>query len=181
MCAHVQPSLLGLGLFYGSAGLTDSESVLCRSDLSFYTWGMVISVRRSKTVQFSEREILIPVACVPNHELCAVHWVHRHFQQTKVGTSEATFQFPTPGGRGYRPLDYRTLQSTIKNFAGATGLDADSFSCHSLRRGRGGYTFLVLQVAPIDEIKVRGDWSSDCVYKYILSKRRRKVGILSPL
>ena len=28
-------------------------------------------------------------------------------------------------------------------------------------------TFLALQGAPIDEIKVQSDWSSDCVYKYI--------------
>ena len=40
---------------------TFSESTLQRSDFVFYEWGMVIKLRRSKTIQFSERELPIPV------------------------------------------------------------------------------------------------------------------------
>ena len=84
--------------------LTDSESVLLGSDFKFYSWRMLISVRRSKTIQFSERELLIPVACVPNTDLYAIHWVWEHFSQTKMGASEPAFQVPVADG-GFQPLD----------------------------------------------------------------------------
>ena len=71
--------------------LTDSESVLLRSDFKFYSWGMLISVRRSKTIQFSESELLMPVAFVLNTDLCVVHWVWEHFPQTKVSASKPAF------------------------------------------------------------------------------------------
>ena len=82
--------------------ITSSESVLLTSDFIFYSWGMVISVRRSKTIQFDERELLIPVAALPNN-ICAVHWVRRHFNQTHVNSSDSAFQ--VPNGRGvYSPF-----------------------------------------------------------------------------
>ena len=79
-----------------------------------------------------------------------------------------------PDGVGsYRPLDYRSLQATINHFVAMAGLDAQSFSCHSLHRG--GCTFLALQGAPIDEIKTRGDWSSDAVYKYMIRPLAERI------
>lgn len=156
--------LTGFRALLRKCQLTDSESVLRRSDFEFFPWGMVISVRRSKTIQFAERELLIPVARVENIALCAVYWVERHFRQCKVASASAAFQIPAVGG-GLCPLDYKTLHLTIKIFAKKAGLDPSLFSCHSLRRG--GCTFLALQGATIDELKVRGDWASDCVYKYI--------------
>ena len=44
-------------------------------------------------------------------------------------------------------------------------LPHERFPHHFLRRG--GCTFLALQGVTIDEIRVRGDWSSDAGYKYI--------------
>ena len=144
--------------------ITDSESVLLRSDFTFYQWGMVIKVRRSKTIQFKERQLLIPISKVNNTPLCAVYWVRRHFDEVPLGNSNPAFQVPTGSG-SFTPLTYRSLQATIKYFASRIGLDPSMFSCHSLRRG--GCTFLHMQGAAIEEIKSRGDWSSDTVYKYI--------------
>lgn len=156
--------ILGFRALLRKCQLTSSESVLLRSDFAFHKWGMVVTIRRSKTIQFAERELLIPVARVHNRDLCAVHWVAKHFAQVIVANSEPAFQVPS--GRGsYTPLDYATLQASIKYFAAKAGYSNENFSCHSLRRG--GCTYLALQGATIDEIKVRGDWSSDVVYRYI--------------
>lgn len=164
--------LLGFRALLRKCQITNSDSVLLRSDFSFHPWGMIVTIRRSKTIQFRERELCIPVACVPNTDLCAVHWVKRHFKEVRVGATSPAFQIPTAGG-GFKPLDYKTLQSTIKHFAAVAGYPQENFSCHSLRRG--GCTYLALQGAPIDEIKIRGDWSSDAVYKYIAKPLSERI------
>ena len=92
--------------------LTDSDAVLVQSDFTFFSWGMLLTIRWTKTIQFKERELVIPVAHVPKHKLCTVYWVKRHFEQAQVGTNDPAFQVPAPGD-GFRALDYRTLQTTI--------------------------------------------------------------------
>ena len=41
-----------------------------------------------------------------------------------------------------------------------------NFSTHSLRRG--GTTAMRAAVVPLSHIKERGQWASDCVFKYIM-------------
>ena len=40
---------------------------------------MLVNVRQSKTVQFRERILSIPVTAVDDPALCAVYWVRRQF------------------------------------------------------------------------------------------------------
>lgn len=144
--------------------ITLSDSTLLRSDFVFYPWGMVLKVRRSKTIQFSERELLIPISKLDNTDLCAVYWCRKHFHMTKVSGNSPAFQIPSPTG-GFSPLTYKVLQATLKYLTSKLGLAQEYFSSHSLRRG--GCTYLAQQGASIEEIRRRGDWKSDSVYKYI--------------
>ena len=82
------------------------------------------------------------------------------------------FQVPTGKG-GFRPLDYQSFHSTIKFLAYSAGLDPNDFTSHSLRRG--GCTFLAMQGAPLEEIKTRGDWSSDTVFAYICTPLSERI------
>lgn len=52
--------------------VTDSELMLRRRSFKMYDWGMIIVVRRSKTIQFRERKLEIPVTRCPDRRLCAV-------------------------------------------------------------------------------------------------------------
>ena len=141
-------------------------------DFRFYSWGMMIIVRCSKTIQFGQRKLLIPIARVANRDICAIHWVSRHFNEVPVGPNELAFQVPASGG-GYKPLEYVTLNSTIKHFADCAGLDPSKFLSHSLRRGR--CTFLAMEGASLEEIKSRGDWSSDTVFAYITTPLSERI------
>ena len=144
--------------------ITLSDSVLLRSDFSFFPWGMLLRLRKTKTIQFAERELLIPITYVKNTALCAVYWTQLHFSQAHVTSDAPAFHVPASGGR-WTPLSYRALQATIKSLTQLAGFDPSEFSCHSLRRG--GCTFLAIQRATIEEIRTRGDWKSDIVFKYI--------------
>ena len=73
---------------------TDSDSMLCRNAFMFYDWGMMVTVTRTKTIQFKERKLLIPICRVSNKSLCAVHWVERHFNEVKGKPSHPAFMIP---------------------------------------------------------------------------------------
>ena len=77
--------------------LTNSDAVSLRSSFVFYPWGMMVSIKRLKIVQFSERELLIPIAAVNSSDLCAVYWARKHFSKTKVRGDAPVFQVPAPG------------------------------------------------------------------------------------
>lgn len=145
--------------------VTRSDSSLQRGDFQFFTWGMVIRVRRSKTIQFQERVLEIPVARCHATAICAVHWTERHFRETPAAQEAMAFRIPTATAGESAPLPYLVYQDTLKAFAGRAGLDPSSVSSHSLRRG--GCTYLSMCGASLEELRVRGDWASDTVFTYL--------------
>ena len=74
------------------------------------------------------------------------------------------FQIPAPRGVSV-PFPYTNFQETLKICSTKAGLDVLLFSLYSLRRG--GCTFLAMCGASVEELKIRGDWSSDTVYEYL--------------
>lgn len=145
------------------AHVTESESTLERRDFTFYRWGMMLRVRKSKTIQFRERTHLIPVSYVREEKLCAVRCVRKHFRQLPASRSEPAFRLPR--GAGSIPMSYGYYLSALKLLCERARIDHGHFSTHSLRRG--GATFLRMCGASITEIKERGDWHSDAVYQYL--------------
>ena len=132
--------------------VTSSESALRRKDFTFLPWGMLIRVRRSKTIQFAERMLEIPVARCPDTTLCAVHWTERNFREVSADPDTMA-------------LWVTTRSDMLKHFCSAVCLDPSDYSSHSLRRG--GCTFLSLCGATLEELRVRGDWSSDTIFAYL--------------
>lgn len=153
--------------------VTDSDCSLLRSDLVFYPWGLMVSVRKSKTNQFRERIHKIPVAAVTNKGLCAVFWVKRHLEQCPAPGDAQVFRMPRAGHS--IPLSYSFYTAVLKSACMAAGLQHEEFTSHSLRRG--GATFLRLCGASLDEIKERGDWKSDCVKEYLKTSVLERITI----
>lgn len=146
------------------AQVTESDSTLQRKHFKFFTWGMIITVRKSKTIQYRERVLEIPVARSPRKSLCAVHWTELHFSQIPAMPSDFAFRLPAPGGRS-TPLTYKIYQETLKLFVDRAGLGDQDFSSHSLRRG--GCTYLAMCGASIEELRARGDWASETIFDYL--------------
>ena len=145
------------------AHVTESDCTLERRDFRFYRWGMMLTIRRSKTIQFRERVHRVPVAYVEETRLCAVTWVREHFRQAPAPGSSGAFRMPR--GRGSTVLTYAYYMAAIKCLTERAVMEPGQFSTHSLRRG--GATFLRMCGASIQEIKERGDWRSDAVYEYL--------------
>ena len=134
--------------------MTVSPCTLRRRHFTFYKWGMLIVIEKSKTIQFFERTVEIPVAYSPLEELCAVTWTLRHFNEVPAGAEDYAFRLSGPGGSV--PQDYKSYQDTLKYICERAGLDPAKFSTHSMRRG--GATFLSMIGVSVAEIKQRGDW-----------------------
>ena len=152
--------------------VTESESALVRGDFKMHEWGMIIKVRRSKTIQFRERTLEIPVARCENKQLCAVHWTSVHFSEIPSGPETMAFRVPGAAG-GSSPMSYRIYQEMLRIFSNKAGYGEMEITSHSLRRG--GCTFLAMCGASIEEIKTRGDWASETVYSYLKTPLQTRV------
>ena len=62
---------------------------LSREDVLAYSWGLALKIRWSKTIQFRERELLVPLPHLPGHPLDPTHkkGLPGHSQGTSGGTS----------------------------------------------------------------------------------------------
>ena len=80
--------LIGFFTFFRESNLVrkslstfDSSRNLSRQDIVIRPWGMVIVVHWSKTIQFCQRHLLIPVMGLPTgHPLCPVQAYEDHLQ-----------------------------------------------------------------------------------------------------
>lgn len=48
----------------------DSSKQLTKADFRVFPWGTLITIRWSKTIQFRERVVEIPLPCIPRSRLC---------------------------------------------------------------------------------------------------------------
>ena len=145
-----------------SQNVTLSDAVLRRRNFKFHDWGMLVEIERSKTIQKREKVLRLPVAYSPDRRLCAAWWTAQHFKEVPAPLDSPAFIIPDDPPT---PLDYNTYLGAIKYLAEMAGLDPTDFSTHSMRRG--GTTFIWLAGASKEEIKTRGDWSSEVYHQYL--------------
>ena len=81
------------GLFRKSHLLTttktafDPSKQFTKSDFIFYPWGALVHVRWSKTIQFRERTVHLPLPRIPHSVLCPVTAILHAFSFTQSGSS----------------------------------------------------------------------------------------------
>ena len=95
--------------------ITMFDSVLKRKDLKNFQSGLIITVSKTKTIQYQERSLNIPISRCPDIDLCAVHWCERHFSEIIVDQDSPAFQVPY-GMDSHMPLSYSLYQNTRKTF-----------------------------------------------------------------
>ena len=65
-----------------SASLSYSVCVLHRRDVIFFKWGVMVTIRSTKTIQYRERALRIPLPRQPGHPLCPVTALVRALSST---------------------------------------------------------------------------------------------------
>ena len=149
---------------------------LRRCDFTMSTTGISILVRHSKTIQFRERILLIPLSPIPKHPLCPISALLKSFLATP-GADPSGPPFVLGAQGKYIPLSPQRFQLILREHLDALGYDPQNFSGHSFRRGAASWA---LQVGiPSEVIQILGDWRSDAYKEYIDISQSSKLRYIS--
>lgn len=139
---------------------------LLRSDFQFHTWGALMSIRWSKTIQFRERIVQLPLPYIPGSHLCPVTAIKRAFFFTVCADpASQAFMWQNLDTMGLELFTYSMFTRKLRSILESLGLPAKEYASHSFRRG--GASFAFEAGVPIELIKILGDWRSDAVLLYL--------------
>ena len=148
----------------------DNTKQLARSSITLARNAMIVQIVWSKTLQFKEKELLLPLVALSNKVICPVYWSWAMLAKNPASASSPLFSYYR--GKRFMTLTYPRLMFWFKKWLCMAGLDHTLYSMHSFRRG--GATFLHEADIPGQIIKLLGNWASDCYLRYIdltLNKR----------
>ena len=149
----------------------DAEHLLRVGDVTFEEWGCKINIDSSKTIQFGERVLSLPVSW-SNPPLCAASLLKDYLQKFPRPNSE--FLFTLYRASLPKPVPYPLALNCLKGWCAKAKIDKD-VGFHSLRRGAASYMHqLKIELVSIQRA---GDWKTLCVLKYLTVdfKQRREV------
>ena len=134
---------------------------LNRQDITFYPWGAKVHIRWTKTIQFKERTLDIPLPHIHNSPLCPVQAIITAYSST----SGASPMGPAFLSDGLKPLTPSIFVSRIRHILAALGVNPKNYAGHSFRRG--GATWAYKCGVPVDTIRIIGDWKSNSYTAYL--------------
>lgn len=140
--------------------VTASPHNKLRSNLEFMSYGACLTVYSSKTIQFRERVVKIPIVRSQGSILCPVRWLRKYLSQVQVKPGSPLFLMP----RSLKPMSYSYFTDRLKLAIKGAGL-VGRYTSHSLRRGSA--TYLSRLGLPLHDIKLFGDWRSLSVLLYL--------------
>ncbi|CAG2216422.1 unnamed protein product [Mytilus edulis] len=141
----------------------DSSKCLHRENISVFEDYLLVQFRWSKTIQFGERVLEIPIVKNLSSPLCAFSAFKAMCLRFPASASSPAFLVLS--GRKTKPVSYNMLQSFLKNIVEKIGLDPTKYSSHSFRRG--GATWAFQCGVSSELIQLQGDWKSDAYKLYL--------------
>lgn len=156
-----------------SAGDFDSEKHLLRRDITLGEDLVVISLKWSKTNQFGDRLLKIPLLHIPDSCLCPVR-AYRHMISL-IPADATSPAFCLPGSGGFGPILYPELLRVLRSLIKVSGRNPDLFSSHSFRRG--GCSWAFKSKVPAELIQIHGDWLSEAYKEYLCFDFETKLSV----
>lgn len=139
---------------------------LCQSDLQLEDALLYLTVRHTKTIQFGQRILKIPIAAISGSPLCPLVATVNMLDSLPAPAAGSQPLFTYIDTRGVTTcLDYASFVKDLKTCLGKAGFPPGDYSGHSFRRGGCTFAFKVGVPAPV--IKLRGDWKSNAYERYI--------------
>lgn len=146
-------------------------NLLKRSEVQITNYGLLVTVNRSKTIQFSERKFVIPI-CYVGGPLCIATLLQEYMSQYSV-PGDSRLLSRLIDGRLETP-SYKRAPLCLKRWGVQAGLKKE-LGMHSLRRGAA--TMMSMAGFALEDIKDRGDWRSTAVLRYLAYPLPRKIDI----
>ena len=153
-----------------------SPKVPRRSDFHMSQHGAFLNIRATKTIQFFQRALCVPLPSIPGSPLCPVAALEHHLRLNALRPSDPLFSVCSGPAHTTRPLTFRHFSSFLARVIAALGLDPRAYSSHSFRQG--GATFAFECHVPAEHIKFQGDWSSDAYLVYLeMSPAQKRLAV----
>lgn len=175
-------ALMGFHLLLRASNITavsrtrfDPEINLCRRDFRIHQGLILVHIRWSKTLQYKERQLLIPVIPFTEPDISAERWFLYMISKIPAPPHAPAFCVPVKKNKQtqFMPLSYSQLSRLLKKWAEAANLPSDRFTSHCLRRG--GASWLIENGVPDSVVKVLGDWRSCAFQNYIDSALKTRL------
>ncbi|XP_052058947.1 uncharacterized protein LOC127699233, partial [Mytilus californianus] len=125
----------------------DPNRHLSRQNIQFHPEGVILHLNKTKTIQFSERSLEVPLPAIRNSPL-----------------SSCPAFFFKEGGQ-IVPLTHSSFLTRLKDSLKEIGIDPTQYSGHSFCRG--GASFAFQCGIPGELIQAQGDWKSDTYKRYL--------------
>ena len=129
-----------------------------------FTWGIIITLRWSKVIQFRQRTLYVPIPETENSLLCPLQ-AYRHAVDLAPPTQPSEAAFITYINGKMSPFTYGKFAVKLRNTLKLAGINPENYSGHSFRWG--GATFAMRSGVPFPLIKCQGDWASDAFERYL--------------
>lgn len=173
--------LVGFYLFLRSSNLVpeskkefNPKKQLIRTDLQLGQSIILVIIKWSKTIQYQEKELLLPLLPARDITICPVFWLKLMLKVVPlVRENQPLFAVPDMGTNNIVPLTYGQLGAKLKQWIEKIGIPSDRFTLHGLRRGGACHALEVGLVG--EELKILGDWASDAYMRYLDLTLQRRV------
>lgn len=138
---------------------------LVRRDFRMHGEVMLVHIRWTKTLQYKERQLLIPVIPFADGDISAVDWFQYMIARIPAKPESPAFAVPTKVNKKVEllPLSYSQLNRLLKKWTSQVGLSG--FSSHSLRCG--GASWLKRNGVQDSVVQAIGDWRTYSFLEYI--------------
>ena len=143
------------------------------------TWGdlwwngdiLMVIIRWSKTLQYRQKELELPLVPANTVQVCAVYWIKYLKCLTKPKIDDPLLSYPS-GGK-LVPLTYDKLGKMYRTWLSQLGItQLDNYTLHGLRRGGANHALTVGICG--EDVQLMGDWKSQAYMEYIdLNMERR--------
>lgn len=150
------------------------KNILRRGQVEVCVSHLTVTVNWSKTIQFGERQLFIPLCAIKDSIFCPVSAYNLMCSLIPGDENTPVFVHYNRAGR-LIPISYELFQTKLRKLVAQTGEDPSLYSSHSLRRGGASWAFS--SKVPVDLIQSHGDWSSDCYKKYLQFSFKDKLSV----
>ena len=162
--------LYGFFLFLRKSNLVpvkrihDPQHQLSQGDITYFDKVLIVEITWSKTNQFGERNLKVPVMEERLTDICPVDWLLFMVKRIPSLPQHNLFSFWQDGQ--ILLVMYRDLTVFLRELLEKIGIENEhNFSSHSLHRGGTSHTFN--RKIPERTIMTLENWSSDTYHKYI--------------
>lgn len=153
--------------------MDDPSKCLKRKDVLSNGNYLLVRFLWSKTIQFGERCLEIPLFSKPSSPLCPVKAFRKMCKKFQLSDDSPAFVVYSKGH--LKPVSYSMFQSFIKRTISDIGLNPEDYSTHSFRRGGASWAFKCN--IPSELIQLQGDWKSDAYKLYLKHGLEEKLSV----